>query len=55
MSSHHVAESSYDESRGDHRGGRVAWQCRGRCLKCGTKLAGYRRIRACVCGGRVRY
>ncbi len=32
---------------------RQAWQHRGRCTKCGTKTAGCRRVRHCVCGGRV--
>ena len=31
------------------------WQQRGRCGECGTKVAGSRRIRTCICGGRVRY
>jgi hypothetical protein len=31
------------------------WQCKGRCLDCGTKIAGCRRLRTCACGGRVSY
>jgi hypothetical protein len=32
-----------------------AWQCRGRCKECGGKIAGCRRVRACLCGGSVIY
>lgn len=31
------------------------WQCKGRCTYCGAKVAGWRRLKACVCGGRVSY
>ncbi len=31
------------------------WQCKGRCTDCGAKVAGWRRMKACVCGGRVSY
>ena len=31
------------------------WQQRGRCLECGQRMASYRRVRACACGGRVVY
>lgn len=31
------------------------WQQRGRCGECGTKVAAARRVRTCVCGGKVRY
>lgn len=33
----------------------LAWQHRGRCLDCGLKIAGCRRVRRCLCGSRVVY
>lgn len=33
----------------------LPWQNRGRCMACRTKVAGCRRVKACLCGGRVRY
>lgn len=33
----------------------LAWQKRGRCEQCREKVAGTRRVRVCVCGGRVQY
>lgn len=37
------------------RSDRRPWQCKGRCLDCGTKITGCRRVRACGCGGPVSY
>ncbi|MDQ1537502.1 MAG: hypothetical protein QOE58_1895 [Actinomycetota bacterium] len=40
---------------GDDRTDVLPWQCKGRCLGCGTKVTGCRRVRTCGCGGRVTY
>jgi len=33
----------------------LPWQHTGRCQQCGAKVTGWRRVRACACGGRVSY
>ena len=44
-----------EEQMNTIRSDRATWQARGRCLDCRTKITGCRRVRRCLCGGKVRY